>query len=414
MKTQKSSEISHETWVSIDPRVYEELMDRYGKPRLKEARKWLLDPRNLQDLGFDRFEDVLEFGEGLFSYWRDLAEYMILKKEWIGHGEPKPTEYLALKCSKRGNDVYARRVKTRFSWLSREIPEHKFFEIRDFQTNKTVKTSLLWVTLTWDRKRSSLVSAWEKDLAEDFNRFMSALRSRYGKIHYLRVWEAFESGYPHVHVVMLFEEAQFSVFPHWSDPLKNESSDSPERSNASPLYSGVGLPLNTLAYSVQSPKVQLKLTFRISEKEEISSLWHSHVDIQAISSLSNVFTYIKKHQEKVILGLSGSVQEDTPGSVTQGFDLENIRGLRSLFLCWIFRKRSFSVSGLFREKILDLISHLHNSNMKAQLDLEGNIVKEWEYTFLGIWTSEDLGIPPFIWVKKLDQAEIDLLLRNRT
>ena len=376
MKLEKNDQISHERWVSVDPKIYEQVTDRYGKPRLKEARRWLLDPANLKDLGFDRFEDVLSFGEGLFSYWRDTAEYMVLEKEWIGHGDPKPTEYIAVKCSKRGNDVYQARIKDRFRWLSREIPDRKFFEIRDFQVNKRVKTSLLWVTLTWDRKRSSLISAWE-DLGPDFNRFMSSMRARYGKITYLRVWEAYQSGYPHVHVVMLFEESEFSVFPHFS-------------------------------------KKHGKLTFRIMEKREISELWHSHVDIQAISSLSNVFTYLKKHQEKVILGLSGSIQEDLPGSTSKGFDLENIRGLRTLFLCWIFRKRSFSVSGLFREKISDLISHLHNSNMETQIDLFGARVIEWRFTFLGIFSSEDLGIPSYIWVKSLSKDEIHGLLRNRS
>jgi len=199
------------------------------------------------------------------------------------------------------------------------------------------------------------------------------LRRKYGKISYLRVWEAYESGYPHVHVVMFFEEARFSVFPHWS-----------EKEN--------------------------KLTFRIKEKREISQFWHSHVDIQAISSLRNVFTYIKKHQEKIILGLSGSIQE---GNSRTGFDLENIKGLRTLFLAWIFRKRSFSVSGHFREKIHDLISHLHNSNMVGQRDLEGNLVVEWIYHFLGIFSGSELNIPSGIWVKKLEVEEVERLLDAR-
>jgi len=255
-----------------------------------------------------------------------------------------------------------------------KIPDKKFFEIRDFQVNKKVETSLLWITLTWDIKRGSLEKAW-LTLGSDFNRFLSALRRKYGKISSFRVWESYESGYPHVHVVMLFEEARFSVFPHFN-------------------------------------KEEGKLTFRIYEKEEIAEFWHSHVDIQAISSLSNVFNYIKKHQEKIVLGLSGSIQEGEDQKV--GFDLEDIRGLRTLFLCWIFRKRSFSVSGDFREKISDLISHLHNSNMlKRQLDLNGDPIIEWIYTFMGIFSGEELGIPSFIWAKRLKASEIELLIEKR-
>jgi len=350
----------------------------------------LLNKANLEDLGFDSLEHAIDLGEELYSFWRDLAEYMVLRKEYVGNGDLED-EYFAVKCSKRGNDVYQRRIKIRLGWLNREIPDKKFFEIKDFQVNKIVKTNLLWVTLTYDTSRGSLIYAWET-LGEDFNRFMSALRRKYGKINYLRVWEAYESGYPHVHVVMLFEEAEFSVFPHWSE--SNEKKTCADQA-------GSWQP---------SESSDMKLTFRIKEKREISEFWHSHVDIQAISSLKAVFTYIKKHQEKIILGLSGSIQE---GDSTVGFDLENIRGLLTLFLCWIFRKRSFSVSGSFREKISDLISHLHNSNMVGQRDLEGNLVQEWIYHFLGIFSGSELNIPSGIWVKKLEVEEVERLLDAR-
>ena len=155
----------------------------------------------------------------------------------------------------------------------------------------------------------------------------------------------------------------------------------------------------------------MKLTFRIKEKEEISELWRcGFVDIQAISSLKAVFTYIKKHQEKIILGLSGSIQE---GDSRVGFDLENIKGLRTLFLAWIFRKRSFSVSGSFREKIHDLISHLHNSNMVGQRDLEGKNEVEWIYHFVGVFSGSELGIPSYIWSKDLERELVEKLLEGR-
>jgi len=363
----------------FDPRIYYELTDSKGRPRLYHARKMLLNEENLEDLGFESFNHVLRFGESLFSYWRDLSEFILLRKHWLGKGEKKD-EYLAVKCSKRGNDVYQRRIKLRLGWLHQEVPDKRFFEIKSFQVDKAVKTSLLWITLTWDPGQGDLVFAWE-NLGKDFNRFISALRRKYGQVSYLRVWESYESGFPHVHAIMFFEEAKFTVFPHW---------DSKEG----------------------------KLSFRIQEKAEISDLWHSFVDIQAVSSLSNVFTYLKKHQEKIILGLSGSIQEKgsdpNPGDPRIGFDLENVKGLRSLFLCWLFRKRSFSVSGDFREHLHDLISHLHNSNMeRRQVDLLGNVVTVWEYTFLGVFSGSELGIPGGIWVKALEEVEIEVILAKK-
>jgi hypothetical protein len=335
----------------------------------------LLRRENFEDLGFRSFQETMPLGEELYSFWRDLAEYMILHKEYVGKGDLED-EWIAVKCSKRGNDVYQRRIKTRLGWLNREIPDKKFFELKDFTTHKVVKSSLLWVTLTWNPSRGSRIFAWE-NLGKDFNRFISAIRKKFGKVSYIRVWESYESGYPHVHVVMLFHDHNFKVFPH---------SDKHE-----------------------------KTTFRVSdsEREEIRSFWHSFVDIQAISSLKALFTYIKKHQEKVILGLSGSIQDHGLGDPTVGFDLENIKGLRTLFLCWIFRKRSFSVSGDFREKISDLISHLHNSNMEGQRDFEGNLVVEWIYHFLGVFSGSELQIPSGIWVKKLEREEVERLLDAR-
>ena len=360
---------------SFDPWNYPDLVNSDGQIRLKRARSLFLgDP---SELGFSTFEGSLGFGETVFSHWRDQSEYLLLKMEYVGRRKDVESPiWKAMKLSKRGNDVYQRRIKTRLGWLNREIPDKKFFEIRDFQVGKDVKTSLLWVTLTWDRKRSSLIEAWE-NLGKDFNRFISALRRKYGRISYLRVWESYESGYPHVHVVMLFHDTEFSVFP-WS--IEKEG--------------------------------KLHLVFRIQEKDDVASFWHSHVDIQAISSLSNVFTYLKKHQEKIILGLSGSIQEGE-GDLT-GFDLENVKGLRTLFLSWIFRLRSFSVSGDFREKLLDLISHMRNSNMeKLQVDLFGNIVPEWIYHFIGVYAGERLGIPAGIWVKRFSRREIASLLEER-
>jgi hypothetical protein len=355
----------------IDASLLEELTDQHGKLRLQIARDMLLNPKNLQNLGFESLERALEFGERVFSEWRDFPEYILLEKVWVGK-EPRDSQFLAVKCSKRGNDVYQRRIKTRLGFLDQNIANKSFFKIRDFQTDKKTLTSLLWVTLSCDpaKKNGDIKTAWET-LGIDFNRFISALRRKYGKISYFRVWESYDSGFPHIHVILFFEDAQFTVFPYVD--------------------------------------AENKLSFRISEKDQIASLWHSFVDVQAISSLRNVFTYMKKHQEKVILGLSGSIQQDEERIV--GFDIENIKGLRTLFLCWIFRKRSFSISGDFRRVLSDLISHLHNSNMDFQVTLSGVVVREWVYRFVGVFSGLELGIPPFIWAKKLDRDWVLALLK---
>jgi len=76
----------------LDPGLLEELTNDQGKPRLSVARNMLLNVRNLEDLGFSRLEEVLDLGEELFSFWRDLAEYMVLRKEYVGTNKRLPSE----------------------------------------------------------------------------------------------------------------------------------------------------------------------------------------------------------------------------------------------------------------------------------------------------------------------------------
>jgi hypothetical protein len=52
---------------------------------------------------------------------------------------------------------------------------------------------------------------WE-EVGQDFNRWISAMRRRYGKISILRSWESHEDGYPHIHCVLLFDECEFKTF----------------------------------------------------------------------------------------------------------------------------------------------------------------------------------------------------------
>jgi hypothetical protein len=67
-----------------------------------------------------------------------------------------------------------------------------------------------------------------------------------------------------------------------------------------------------------------------------------------MNSLTGGFAYLKKY-------------------LLKGIDIEKAdsKGLKTLALCWVFRKRAFSVSVQFRKALSDLITYLHNSNKKA-------------------------------------------------
>jgi len=207
------------------------------------------------------------------------------KKKWRN-------DVFAVKCAKRGNDVYVSRVKSRFRGVCRRSEDLTFFNPKD-RGHK--ETSALWVTLTYDTKRCSYSEAWE-NIGIEFNGFMSYIRRHFGKVSCCRVFESFENGHPHIHCILLFKEHSFSV--------------------------------------LRDARGQ----FRIHEKDIIADGWHSNVDVKAMSSLSGGLSYLKKY-------------------LLKGIDVlkSDSKGLKTLALCWIYRKRAFSVSGSFRQALTDLV-----------------------------------------------------------
>ncbi|MCR3907144.1 MAG: protein rep [Tenericutes bacterium] len=253
----------------------------------------------------------------------------------------------AVKCSKRGNDVYRKRVYRRFKQLSQLADETNFFNPKDRSPNK--KTKALFVTLTYDTKLCSFSSAW-KNIGVEFNRFMAFVRKNIGEVSCCRVFEAYENGHPHIHCVLLFNK-EFTVF-----------------------RDGKG-------------------QFRINEKEIISRGWHSHVDIKAIYSLGRGFSYLKKYLLKSI-----------------DAEKKDSKALKTLALCWLFNKRAFSVSGKFRQLLIDLIKTKHNSNhKKSQITLIGEPIEFFIFTFVGIVPYNILNL-----TKHQQKTRFISLTRNQT
>jgi hypothetical protein len=234
-----------------------------------------------------------------FKEWALDDTYMILTK-W--NKKKMKNDVYAVKCAKRGNDVYVSRVKSRFRGLERYSEDIVFFNPKD---RGSKVTRALFVTLTYDTKLCSYGQAWEQ-IGIEFNGFMSYLRRHLGKISSCRVFEAFDNGHPHIHCIIVFKDYSFSVF-----------------------RDGKG-------------------QFRAHEKETISKGWHSNVDVKGMSSLSGGLKYLKKYLLK-------GVDLKTADS----------KGLKTLTLCWAYQKRAFSVSGQFRKALTDLITDLHNSNKKT-------------------------------------------------
>ena len=258
------------------------------------------------------------------------------------------SDVFAIKCSKRGNDVYRNRVYRRFKQLASLVEQIIFFNRKSRRINQ--KTRALFVTLTYDTKLCSFDEAW-KNIGDEFNRFMAFIRKNFGKVACCRVFEAYENGYPHIHCILLFEEKEFKVF------------------------------------------MDKKGQFRIKEKGVVASGWRSHTDVKAMSSLGRGLSYLKKYLLKSI-------------------DVQNkdSKTLKTLALTWLFNKRAFSLSGKFRKMFIDLIKTKHNSNHKTtQITLEGEIIKEYVYYVLGFVPADVVRLKKDVWFSKINNEQITLV-----
>jgi hypothetical protein len=286
----------------------------------------------------------LPFLVSKYREWVDFDEYLVLKKEnvWTFETEGK----LAIKLSKRGNDVYAARIQKRVDALL-ELAD-KYGSTPAVSSDKW--THVLEMDLTYDPNLCSRDQAWIR-IGEEYNRFIQACRGRYGKIQAVRTWEAFKNGYPHVHALLVFEDYAWRVFQ----------------------YHG---------------------KLRIRGKHELENLWHSFIDVQSPYDLEGAIGYAVKHVMKVhSREVSLEYGHDDVGDYSH-HDL-------TLALLWLFRKRAFSISGRMGKTLYDLIKRKHNSNVRlVQIDiLDEEPVSEW--VVLGFSTPGELGLSGVPWSVRL-------------
>ena len=79
-------------------------------------------------------------------------------------------------------------------------------------------------------------------------------------------------------------------------------------------------------------------------------------------------------------------------------------------LCWAYRKRAFSVSGLFRQLLHDLINTMHNSNRKLrQVTLTGEVLLEFKFFVLGFVPADVVRLKKDVWFRKLDSERVALV-----
>jgi hypothetical protein len=302
--------------------------------------------RELAEKGIFDIHDIVR----KYESWVLEDKFMVMAHEreaWVSNAGKM--EYIALKCAKRGNDVYVSRVDSRLYGIGRNVPDiqHNFHE--------NPFTSMLFITLTYDTKRCSFSEAWQR-IGVEFNLYRANLRKKYGKFSVMRTWESYENGYPHVHAILIFEEKKFRVFPSYE----------------------------------QNKSGELKLVWRISEKEEFEPYWHSWQDIKAVYNVRGGLEYLKKY----ILKCAEYSHNDKKGKQT-------------LAMCWVFRKKAFYVSGQFRKALSDLIRlSCSSKTRKIQVDLFNTELKSNPWKVLGFIGASLLGFDVEIWTFRITQDDM--------
>jgi len=290
------------------------LLSVEGRVRLHKAHQIV------SQMGFNR-EGIV----GLYRAWVSNTEYFVLQSP--------DGKLIAVKCCKRGNDVYARRVESRFNKLFR-VPDVRFYKPSDFTGDRKVFTRAIRFTLTFDQSGLSEADAWRR-VGVEFNRFASRLRRRFGRVEFVRSWESHESGYPHVEGVAVFYDSCFSVFPWIGKDGKR--------------------------------------VYCIKEKDAVVECWSGgFADVKALDSVRGGVRYASKYVGKYLTASAAAAHCDG------GVDKRTL----TLAMSWFFRKRVFSISGGFYDLIR---GDLRNSNGSRGVSGVG-------WISLGVFSASELGL----------------------
>ena len=236
----------------------------------------------------------------ILHYERWLSENVYLHYKDID-----TDKHLFMKGAKRGNDIYRWRVMER-------VKEKTAF-LENFEPIKhRTKTNVLFVTLTFNPSHfmGSLWQCWSK-VSYYYNRYISALRKKYGKIWVLRTYEAHQNGFPHIHLLLIFEKYYFNVV--WRNGK-----------------------------------------WRIKEYKDIKKYWKY--------GISDVMTVGKKGKDGI-----KCIENYIVKDMLKQYKYNDEKHKISLAMNWLFRKQAFSISGnaLYSNSIIQT---------KPTVEIEGNWV----------------------------------------
>ena len=190
-----------------------------------------------------------------YRAWRDTPIWLMFMV--LNSMMTEVKRYFAVRGMKRGDRRHSQKAQISFcraykmKQLIRQQP----------RTKKTpARTNCIWADLTYDGSVGSEAYGY---IGQDLNRFISAMKKRYGKMLYCRVWESQKRGTPHVHILMVFLERTFPWI--WMRSRKGKRGKVP----------------------------------RVLGHKEIKKYWpHGFANIQAVDDFEGAVKYISKYMTK--------------------------------------------------------------------------------------------------------------------
>lgn len=235
-------------------------------------------------------------GEVINDYltWLEQIFYVLVYRFNYNEGE---YEYGAFRSPKRGDESYSKRVVDKFVSLRDALEEEElgneiFFNRKE--RDGVVYSPCLHIVLEYDANLFGLRESWD-NCGVDLNRYMAYLRRHFGKCSIIRCFEAHESGYAHIHLIVLFHDYNF------------EGKSRVDKRG----------------------KVRFRVIGENWKKLKRGWGW-GYSDVQLVDSVKGGIFYLTKY-------LSKSVSVKEAGS----------KGVKTLAMCWFVRKRSFSVGDCF-------------------------------------------------------------------
>jgi hypothetical protein len=346
------------------------LLNSSGIPRRFLARRYFEENRLDLSLLVD-----------LYRLWRDQKEYVLFRKIPL-----EPTKYSRVDwriglCSKRGNPVHAWRLRKRLGWMD-EIENEQFFKDEDMARGKAY-SPILFATLTYDTKRCSKDEAWQ-NIGLEYDRWIHVLRRKFGRISVFRVFQIFDNGYPHIHVLLVFHERKFRV------SFKTNEYDPYRR--------------------------RWILAYRIAEKESFEDGWHSFVDVCSAYCVRGAVKYAKRYMTKKKHENDKTLDEYTKKA--RGMQYGDQVSDLDLAVMWLYGKRSFAVSEDFKQKLHEFIRSMHNSDKRGDVQtfLETDSLcflpkPLYRYELVGIFSARELEVTGDDWWGSLDVNQSPSLKR---